>query len=209
MVEFQKKLTRLAKKFMPWFFEIKIAGKENLKDLRGPLIIVAPHKSYADHPTILWALPENHNLFPIRAIAKPSLFGTFLAGNFLKRVGAIPKNQVREAIKILKEGGVVGVYPEGKLRPGSGIHKFEKGAAFLARKTGALILPIAICGFENFTIRKTILTINNFFHKRKIIVAFGEPFRIEAPSKDDDENNTEQIRQIVFELYLKHSQSAP
>ena len=52
MVEFQKKIARLAKKFMPLFFEIKIAGKENL----------------------------------IRAIAKPSLFGKFLAGNFLKRI---------------------------------------------------------------------------------------------------------------------------
>ena len=78
---------------------------------------------------------------------------------------------MRKAIKILKDGGVVGVYPEGKLMPKPGVHKFEKGAAFLARKT---------------------------------VVAFGEPFLIEAPSKDDDEKNTEQIRQKISELYYRH-----
>ena len=204
MVEFQEKLAGYAKKFMPWFFEIKVFGAENVKNLKGPLIIVSPHKSYADHPAILWALPENHNLFPIRAIAKPSLFGKFLVGNFLRRAGAIPKNKIREAIKILKEGGVVGIYPEGKVMPEPGIHKFEKGAAFLARKTGAQILPIALCGLENFTIRKTIFTLNNFFRKRKIIVAFGELFRPETASKDNDETITAQIRQKISELYQKH-----
>ena len=207
MVEFQKKLAGYAKKIMPWFFEIKIAGEKNIKNLKGSLIIIAPHKSYADHPAILSSLPENHDLFPIRAIAKSSLFGKIWLGNFLRRAGAIPKNQVREVIKILKDGGVAGVYPEGKLMPEPGIHKFEKGAAFLARKTGAPILPIVICGLENFTIRKTIFTLNNFFRKRKIIVAFGEPFYIEATSRHDDEKNTEQIRQKVSELYQKHSQS--
>ena len=208
MIEFQKKLAQLAKKFIPLFFEIKVVGAENVKNLRGPLIIVSPHKSYVDHPAILWALSENHNLFPIRTIAKPSLFGKFLVRSFLKRAGAIPKNQMRKAIKILKDGGVVGVYPEGKLMPKPGVHKFEKGAAFLARKTGSPILPIVICGLENFTIKKTIFTLNNFFRKRKIIIVFGEPFYIEATSRNDDEKNTEQIRQKVSELYQKHSQSA-
>lgn len=204
MVEFQKKLAGYAKKIMPWFFEMKVVGAENLKNLKGPLIIAAMHKSYADHPIILLALTENNDLFPIRTIAKPSLFGKIWLGNFLRRVGAVPKTQVREAMKILKDGGIVGIYPEGGLRPKPGIHKFEKGAAFLARKTDAKILPIAICGLENWTIRKTLLTLNNFFRKRKIIVAFGETFSVEAGSKSEDKKITEQIRAKISELYWKY-----
>lgn len=189
---------------MPWFFEIKIVGLENIKNLKGHLIIIAPHKSYADHPAMLLALIENSDLFPIRALAKPSLFSKPWLGNFLRRAGAIPKDKVLTAIKILKEGGVVGIYPEGKLRPEPGIHKFEKGVAFLARKTGAKILPVALCGLENFTIRKTLFTLNNFFRKRKIVIAFGEPFCAETSSKNDDDGATRQIHEKLAMLYLKH-----
>lgn len=86
-------------------------------------------------------------------MAKREYFDGALAPLF-KWAGCIPVNRdgfdaaaVRSAIKILKKGGAVGIFPEGtRNRTDKSLLAFKLGAAAIAKRGNALIVPFAISG---------------------------------------------------------------
>lgn len=178
MVRLQKLLQLFSRLILPIFFKIEIKHQERALMIAKPLIILVNHKSYADHLILAASLPKNTRLFPIRPIAKAPLFAHLrgLNGKFLEALGAIPHTKTLRAIKILKSGGVILIYPEGGIRKSPGIHDLEDGAAFLAMKTKSWNLPVAISGLDNFPLT-SLLNPLNIFRKRRVQVSFGEPFR--------------------------------
>lgn len=160
------------------FFRIEAKNKENILNLSGPLIVTPNHKTFIDHFFVLANLPFNSKLLPARGIAIDWLFKIKILGWVLKNLlGAYPtyKGQgldisLRDPLKILLRGYVVGIYPEGGIRFRPGVHPVKIGAAYLAVKSKAPILPVAIIGAEYFSF-KTF-----FFGRRKIKVVFGKPY---------------------------------
>lgn len=141
------------------FFRIKIEGKENVPQNEA-LVICANHISLLDPPILGVCMPLR-----LRFMAKEELFRNKLFGGLLRALGAFPirrgKSDVgalRAAMKMLKDGECVAVFPEGGRSKTKGqMRKGKQGAALIAVKSGVNILPVGIAGdyrlFSKMTIR--------------------------------------------------------
>ncbi len=136
-------LTPLAK----FIFPFRVHGAENIPR-EGSLIVCCNHKSLID--PFLLAVPFKRQ---IRFMAKSELFEDHgrLACGLLYRMGAFPVKRgrgdaesIKTAIRILNDGGVVGIFPQGKCVFDNTPFKPKAGAAMVAAKTQAPILPASI-----------------------------------------------------------------
>ncbi len=112
----------------------------------GPKIIVANHPSTTD-PLILTTLTAE----PLSILITESVFTIPLVGRILRRSGQIPvvrangRAAFAEALRRLRDGQTVGIFPEGSLSPREGgFCPPRTGAARLALLTGAPIVPVGI-----------------------------------------------------------------
>ena len=144
-------------------FSPTIIGSENIpKD--GAVVIAGNHKNIRDQFLVFLATDR-----VINYMAKREYFDGALAPLF-KWAGCIPVNRdgfdaaaVRRAIKILKRGGAVGIFPEGtRNRTDKSLLAFKPGAAAIAKRGGALIVPFAISG--------------EYRKNGNLKILFGEPF---------------------------------
>jgi 1-acyl-sn-glycerol-3-phosphate acyltransferase len=114
----------------------------------GPVILCANHSSYFD--SMLVALCSRR---PVRFLITERFYYHPLLGLIIQRCGAIPvttegdaRHSLRRGLEVLARGGVLGIFPEGRLsrtgHPGHG----EPGAALLAAVSGAPLVPITISG---------------------------------------------------------------
>lgn len=139
-------------------FRIKIEGLENVpKD--GAFVVCANHKSLLDPPLLAVCLPIN-----LRFMAKEELFDNKLFGALIRALGAFPVKRgagdlgaMRAAIKALKDGERLVIFPEGARSPKEHMHKGKSGAVLIAAKSSVNILPVGICGkyrlFGKITVR--------------------------------------------------------
>ncbi|ADU51225.1 1-acyl-sn-glycerol-3-phosphate acyltransferase [Thermaerobacter marianensis DSM 12885] len=142
-----------------------VRGVENVP-AGGPLLVIANHFSWLDPPLVGTVLPRN-----VHFMAKQELFRNPLAAWVLRRLGAFPVRRgqpdrwaLRQALELLEQGRVVGLFPEGTRSRGP-LRPFEPGAALLAVKSGAPVLPVAIIGPYKLG--------------RPVRVRIGTPFRVE------------------------------
>lgn len=125
----------------------EVFGRENLL-ATGGLILVANHTSYWD-PVVVCCMADR----PVYFMAKSELFSVPLLGKLLKKVGVFPvyRNRldrvaVHTALKYLAEGKVVGIFPEGSRSHTGELLQPHPGAAMLALKSKAPVLPVAVIG---------------------------------------------------------------
>jgi 1-acyl-sn-glycerol-3-phosphate acyltransferase len=139
-----RQLTRLA---FATLSDFRLIGQENLPPT-GPLIVVANHFHFADPMAVVQATPwpmeflAGFQLPNAPAVVEwiPSAWGAYRV-----RRGAASRTAMRASIAVLSQNGVLGIFPEGGswaqvLRPA------RPGAAYLAAKSGAPILPIGLDG---------------------------------------------------------------
>ena len=165
---FQGLFRFLMKLILNFFMRVQIERKEDLKKIKGPLIIAANHASWTDVFLIAAALPFNTKIFPIRYACLSKIFYfpltlplVWLLGSFPVEKGVGLEKSLKHSIKILKDKGVVGIFPEGRRQRITDI-KFsqpKRGIAYLALKTKTKILPVKIEGqvgmkFSKFFLRK-------------------------------------------------------
>ena len=131
------------------FFPLTIEGGERVPD--GPLVVAANHFSHLDPVLVTLAVGR-----PIRYLAVDELYGR---SAFFDRLtlwlGAIPLPRsraplgaLRLALAELAAGGTVGVYPEGMRVWAWDESRPKRGAAWLARRAGVPLLPVAVAGSE-------------------------------------------------------------
>jgi 1-acyl-sn-glycerol-3-phosphate acyltransferase len=86
--------------------------------------------------------------------------------------GEPDREALAASLKVLKEGGSLAVAPEGTRSRQPGLQKGHDGASYLASRTGAVIVPVAVWGHEK--------TFNEWRRLRRaeIRVAFCEPIRL-------------------------------
>jgi 1-acyl-sn-glycerol-3-phosphate acyltransferase len=133
------------------FFDLEIEGVENLSRAGGA-VIAANHFSHLDPPLIAINLDRY-----VRYLAVDELFQESRAfGLLLDFLGTIPLDRdgypiaaMREAIDYVSGGGVLGVFPEGRRVERWGEDPPKRGAAWLAKMTGAPLVPVAIVGTEH------------------------------------------------------------
>jgi 1-acyl-sn-glycerol-3-phosphate acyltransferase len=155
------------------FSDFEIIGKENIPQ-EGPIIITGNHFSFADSIAMLYIAPPEIEMFSGANPAFTPWWGKLLPrlwGVLYVYRGTGSRQAIRDAESVLKQGGFFGIFPEGgawaeMIRPA------RPGAAYLAARTGAPILPVGFTGFnEVFPLR--------IINKSKIIIRVGEPYQPE------------------------------
>ena len=122
-----------------------VYGRQNLR-VKGKAIFIANHRSMWDPLILALVSPRN-----IHFMAKKELFASKLGTFFFRSLYAFPVNRrnvdlqsLKNALKVLDKGEVFGIFPEGKRAVTDSLDEFEKGAAFLAIRSGAPVIPIYI-----------------------------------------------------------------
>ncbi|MCB2223334.1 MAG: 1-acyl-sn-glycerol-3-phosphate acyltransferase [Actinobacteria bacterium] len=126
-----------------------LAGEDLLPD--GPVVVAANHFSHLDPVVVGLAVRR-----PTRFLAVDELYGNsrFFDG-LTSWLGAIPMSRTRAplgalrlALAELAAGGSVGLYPEGVRVWRWGEQQPKRGAAWLARRAGVPLVPVAVCGTD-------------------------------------------------------------
>lgn len=144
-------------RFLLWFFKplawilfpFKTVGVSNIPDAPGrpPLVLCCNHISVID-PVFLEMCQKRHVYF----MAKEEIFKNRFANWFFgKQFGAFPVKRgagdtkaLDISRKIVEEGKLLGIFPEGTRSKDGKLGRAKSGAALIAAQTGASVLPVAI-----------------------------------------------------------------
>jgi len=176
------------------FFRLKVTGQQNIPQ-DGPFIIVANHSSLLD-PVILGVSVRPKVIF----VAAAYLFEIRWLGYLLRKANSIPVQRendikaIKQSLKILQRGGVLGIFPEGGVDRQKDDLPIKAGAAYLATKVGVPIVPIKIKGADKVLPRgaKFIRSLN------KIEVQIKKPIFCSRHT-----NKNKEIIKRVVESYIK------
>ena len=157
-----------------WLFtDWRITGKENVPT-RGPLIIAANHVSSVDIPLLAVSVGRR-----TKFMGKEELHHSRLSDYLFTRMGSFPvhrgrldRQALRQALEVLADGWALVMYPEGTRSPDGCLREALPGAALVALRSGAPILPVAHVGTEQMK------GLGWIFRRPRISVNIGSPFRL-------------------------------
>lgn len=159
---------------------VRVEGREHLPRAGG-YMLVANHIAWIDPPWIEFVVDR-----PVRYMAKRELFQIFVLGWLLRAVGVFPivresadRRALATALDFLARGEVVGIFPEGHRSDDGTLIRGHPGVGFIARKSGALIVPVGISGSRDARLGR--------FWRRDATIRFGRPFRAADLDGDADE----------------------
>ncbi|MGP3981726.1 lysophospholipid acyltransferase family protein [Streptomyces sp. KR80] len=128
-----------------------IQGTEHIPR-RGGAVLVSNHIGYLDFVFCgLTALPAKRL---VRFMAKESVFRHKISGPLMRAMKHIPvdrsqgENAYVHALKALRSGEIIGVFPEATISPSFTLKNFKSGAARLAQEAGVPLLPMALWGTQ-------------------------------------------------------------
>ncbi len=159
-------------------FGARIEGVEHVpRD--GPFILVANHCSNVDPPIIGWAVGQRTGRV-IHFMAKDEMRGWPVAGwlaqqsavIFVRR-GEADRAAQKAAIDALADGRPIALFPEGTRSRDGHLKAGRGGAAFLAMRSGAPLLPVGISGTHRIFPGRS-----RWPHPTKVVVRIGEPLRL-------------------------------
>ena len=160
---------------MEWWFDFDIRDADRMPE-SGPVVMCMNHESSLDIPVAVAASRR-----PITFMAKKELFRNPTTARFLHELGgfsvergAFDLRAVEIALSVLARGEVLGMYPEGTRTPGI-LLPFLPGAAWMALKAGAALLPVAIEGTAVAMPRGRALP-----RRAKVRISFADPIVVEA-----------------------------
>jgi 1-acyl-sn-glycerol-3-phosphate acyltransferase len=132
------------------YFRGRIYGAENVPR-NGPLVIVSNHASNFDPPIV-----SNCVCRPVSYMAKEELFKVPVLKQAIVLYGAYPvsrgsgdRNAIRSALEYLKGGWAVGIFLQGTRTTDGRITDPKRGAALIAAKAKAPIIPVCLWGTQN------------------------------------------------------------
>lgn len=163
-------------------FRLEARGLHHIP-AEGPVVLASNHISNLDPPTIGVKVPRK-----VYFMAKEELFKVPVLGPLIRSFGAFPvkrggvsKDAIKSGITLLKEGNVMGIFPEGS-RSNAGAAK--KGAAMIALRSGATIVPVAIVGgYKPF---------------RKTRVCYGKPIILTEIIDESSSDVLEQVTEVMM-----------
>lgn len=176
------------------YYRVKETGKENIPETGG-YIICANHVNALDALGIVLL-----NKRKIKMVAKHELFRNRIISWLGHLYDVIPIKRekqdidaMKRCLKTIKSGEILAIFPEGTRNGLEKKQKVKSGAAYMALKTGAPIIPVGISGtFKPFS---------------KITYNYGKPIDFsknqDASQKPDTEEVTEEIMKNILELVEK------
>ena len=192
--------TLLAKAHFSTFAHWTVEGKEGVPP-KGPLIIVSNHLSNADPCFLSASIPRM-----LHFLAKRNLFSNPLASAFLHAVNVHPVSRdgadlaaIRICLQLLGRDQPILFFPEGSRSRTGGMQRARAGVAYIATRSQAPILPVAITGTERIPSYWRIP-----FPLCRVNVRIGQPFSLPVVegklSRPVLENMNDAIMQRVASL---------
>ncbi|MGA7752515.1 MAG: lysophospholipid acyltransferase family protein [Candidatus Sulfotelmatobacter sp.] len=180
---------------------VKVTGLDRI-DTSKPHVYAANHASALDIPVLYVNLP-----FQFRIAFKKELLSYPIVGWQLKRSGQICIDQqnpshsissIRAALKGIKGGLPLVIFPEGGRSPDGEIKPFLPGAFFLAIKAQVDIIPMALVGTYE------LLPMNTYHIKcRPLEMRVGEPISTIGLTMRDLESLSARVQSALEELYYR------
>ena len=181
-------------------FRLRSRGAEHVP-ASGPVLLVANHASHLDSPLIGAACPR-----PLSFMAKAELFEVPLFGGLIRRLHAHPLRReggdaaaLRTALRVLKGGGALLVFPEGTRGENGVLGAPKPGAGMLAVLGGAPVIPVYVGGSGRAWPRG-----RRFPRAADVTVTFGPPLPVTAGAhasrKDDYEAASRQMMAAISGL---------
>lgn len=177
----------------------EVRGRENVPR-RGALIVVANHLHNADPPLLAASVPRRiHFMAKVEFFRRrASRLPIGLFGGFPVRRDAADLAALRAAQELLKAGEAIGLLPEGtRNKSGIAMQRAHPGAALLALRSRAAVLPVAITGTEQ------IRGLGILLRRRRITVTIGPPIWLDAGGRIDRaavDAATDQIMRAIAAL---------
>lgn len=177
-----------------------VYGRQNLR-VKGKAIFIANHRSMWDPLILALVSPRD-----IHFMAKKELFESKIGNFFFRSLYAFPVNRrnvdlqsLKNALKVLDKGEVFGIFPEGKRAVSDSLDEFEKGAAFLAIRSGAPVIPIYIHPDTSRQLRPVML-VGKPIDVSSIVAAVNKSSLIEVVT-DELSDSIDALRAELEELY--------
>lgn len=183
------------------FYRLHVEGAEHIPDT-GAVIVAPNHKSNFDPPIVGVAIKNRL----VHYMAKAELFQNPMFGWVLRKMGAFPVKRgtvdrmaIKQAVRELKNGHVLGIFPEGTRIKKDGLGRFHSGMASLALMTGVPIVPVAVVGTRTLPKKK-----------ETIAILIGEPVVVEKQKVNDDkvaelnDRVKQEIEKLISDYQGKH-----
>ncbi|OLN23254.1 1-acyl-sn-glycerol-3-phosphate acyltransferase [Domibacillus antri] len=175
-------------------YRIQVTGLEHFPE-EGGVLLCANHIDNLDPPVV--GITSKR---PVRFMAKEELFRLKWSGKLMRGLNAFPvkrgmsdREALRSGLKLLKEGQVLGLFPEGTRSKDGRLGKGLAGAGFFALRTEAAVVPCAVLGPYKIG--------------RKLKVVYGPPIDMQPlrDRKASAEEATETIMNAIGRLIQEHS----
>lgn len=176
-----------------WFFHpgsaisgwlLRVVGGARIEGLehvprQGPFVLVVNHRSLADPPILGWAVGHQVGRV-VHFMAKEEMHRWPIigwladrSGVFFVRRGEGDRSAQRAALRLLAEGRPIAIFPEGTRSRDGKLGPAKPGAALLAIRSGAPLLPVAISGTERLFPGHSRVP-----HRTRVVIRIGQTFAL-------------------------------
>jgi 1-acyl-sn-glycerol-3-phosphate acyltransferase len=157
----------------------RVEGDERIPRT-GPFILVSNHCSNLDPEILGWAIGKRTNRL-IHFMAKAEMRSwpvlgwlASQSGVYFVRRGEGDRSAQRFSLEALAAGRPIALFPEGTRSRDGHLKAGKSGAAFLAMRSGAPLLPVGISGTHRLFPDRSRMP-----HPSRVVVRVGEPFTLE------------------------------
>ncbi len=182
-------------------YQPEVLGFEHVP-ASGPVIIAGNHISFADE--IFTPVAARRQVFyfaKAEYFNTPGIKGRSMAALFrAMRQLPVERGDTRSAaasldigLDVLKDGQVLGIYPEGTRSPDGRLYKFRTGVARLALRSGAPVVPVGLIGTHDVK-----PPTGWRWHRRPLSVHFGPP--LDFSHRADDERSARALREVTEQI---------
>ena len=191
LVGFARRLMRAAN------IEVTVIGAENLPAESGAML-AGNHTGYADF-ILMGTGPYLHGERLVRFMAKKSVFDVPVLGWLLKLMKHVPVDRARggasiaPAVQMLREGNLVGIFPEATISRSFELANFKTGAARIAHQAGVPLVPCVIWGSQRIWTKD----LPKHFRDVPVIVRYGEPVALTGDAEADTAELKRQMQSLL------------
>lgn len=183
--------------FYKILFRNEVKGEHNIPE-SGGVIIASNHLSYLDPPLIGISMKRQAYFMAKESLFKNPLIGWFVRIFSISVDRESPKpSTIKEAVKLLKDGKVLVLFPEGGRSKDGDIGGGKRGVAMIAAMSRAPVVPALIEGTDRALPKGA-----SFLRPVKVKITFGPPVEIKTDESTKDYQNrlTEEIMERIRQL---------
>lgn len=181
------------------YFRFRWRGREHMPVNSGALVC-SNHQSYLD-PVLVGVCFRGQ----LNYLARQSLFNSRLFGGLIRYLDSIPLDRdgmgiggVKEALKRLKRGEMLLIFPEGTRTLDGEIGPLKPGFIALARRGRVPVLPVAVDGAFQAWPRT-----NRLPRPLKVRTCFGAPISVERIAQLSDDELVEEVRTRIRQCLVE------